>query len=52
MALFIFIRPREQLAMPPVSLALDEPAVDRPSTLISRWALAGLAQANVHSLRV
>jgi methenyltetrahydromethanopterin cyclohydrolase len=44
----VFIRHREQLAMPPVSLALDEPAVDRLSALISGWALAGLAQANVH----
>jgi len=52
MALFIFIRPREQLAMPPVSLALDEPAIDRLSALIYGWALAGLAQANVHSSRV
>jgi TetR/AcrR family transcriptional regulator, regulator of cefoperazone and chloramphenicol sensitivity len=37
-----FIRYREQLAMPPVSLALDEPAVDRLSALISGWALRGL----------
>src|SRR6476620_9569176 len=44
-----FIRYREQLAMPPVSLALDEPAVDRLSALISGWALAGLGQANVDS---
>ena len=45
----VFIRYREQLAMPPVSLKLNEPAVeDRLSALISGWALAGLAQANVH----
>ena len=39
----VFIRHREQLAMPPVSLNLDEPGVDRLSALISEWALAGLA---------
>jgi AcrR family transcriptional regulator len=44
----VFIRYREQLAMPPVSLKLNEPAVDRLSALISGWALAGLAQSNVH----
>ena len=45
----VFIRYREQLAMPPVSLKLHERAVeDRLSALISGWALAGLAQANVH----
>ena len=47
----VFIRYREQLAMPPVSLKLSEPAVDRLSALISGWALAGLAQSNVHSSR-
>jgi len=47
----VFIRYREQLAMPPVSLKLNEPAVDRLSALISGWALAGLAQANVHDSR-
>jgi hypothetical protein len=36
------------MAMPPVSLKLNEPAVDRLSALISGWALAGLAQANAH----
>ena len=44
----VFIRHREQLAMPPVSLKLNEPAVDRLSALISGWALAGLSQANAH----
>ena len=44
----VFIRFREQLAMPPISLKLNEPAVDRLSALISGWALAGLAQSNVH----
>ena len=47
----VFIRYREQLAMPPVSLKLNEPAVDRLSALISGWALAGLAQSNVHGSR-
>ena len=47
----VFIRYREQLAMPPVSLKLNEPAVERLSALISGWALAGLAQANVHGSR-
>ena len=32
----------------PVSLKLNEPAVDRLSALISGWAFTGLAQANVH----
>ena len=47
----VFIRYREQLAMPPVSLKLNEPAVDRLSALISGWALAGLARSNVHGSR-
>jgi AcrR family transcriptional regulator len=47
----VFIRHREQLAMPPVSLNLDEPGIDRLSALISAWALTGLAQANVHGSR-
>ena len=42
----VFIRHHEQLAMPPVSLNLDEPGVERLSALISAWALAGLAHAN------
>lgn len=40
----IFVRNREQLANPPVSLALDEAAVERLAKLISAWAVAGLAQ--------
>jgi AcrR family transcriptional regulator len=40
----IFVRNREQLANPPVSLALDEAAVDRLADLVSAWAVAGLAQ--------
>jgi TetR/AcrR family transcriptional regulator, regulator of cefoperazone and chloramphenicol sensitivity len=42
----VFIRYRDQLAIPPVSLTLDEPGLQKLSTLISAWALAGLAQAN------
>jgi AcrR family transcriptional regulator len=40
----VFIRNREQLAAPPVSLSLDETAVERLAGLVSRWAVAGLAQ--------
>jgi hypothetical protein len=47
----VFIRHREQLAMPPVSLNLNEPGVERLSALISEWALVGLAKANVHGSR-
>jgi hypothetical protein len=47
----IFIRHREQLAMPPVPLKLDDPGVDRLSALISDWALTGLAQADVSGAR-
>jgi AcrR family transcriptional regulator len=42
----VFIRYRDQLAIPPVSLTFDEPELQKLSTLISAWALAGLAQAN------
>jgi hypothetical protein len=38
----IFVRNREQLANPPVSLALDEAAVERLAELVSAWAVAGL----------
>jgi AcrR family transcriptional regulator len=41
----VFVRNREQLANPPVSLDLDETAVKRLTTLVSAWALAGLADA-------
>jgi len=41
----IFVRNREQLANPPVSLALNEAAIERLTILVSGWALAGLAQA-------
>ena len=41
----VFVRNREQLANPPVSLELDDAAVERLATLVSAWALAGLADA-------
>jgi AcrR family transcriptional regulator len=41
----VFVRNREQLANPPISLALDEAAVEKLATLVSRWAVAGLAEA-------
>jgi AcrR family transcriptional regulator len=40
----VFVRNREQLAAPPASLVLDEAAVERLAGLVSRWAVAGLAQ--------
>jgi AcrR family transcriptional regulator len=41
----IFVRSSEQLANPPVSLALDGAAIERLTKRVSAWALAGLAQA-------
>jgi hypothetical protein len=41
----IFVRNREQLANPPVSLALDGATIERLTRLVSAWALAGLAAA-------
>jgi AcrR family transcriptional regulator len=41
----IFVRNREQLANPPVSLALDGAAIEGLTRLVSTWALAGLAAA-------
>jgi hypothetical protein len=38
----IFVRSREQLANPPVSLTLDEAAIGRLAELVTDWALAGL----------
>jgi len=38
----VFIRNRERLAGPPVSLELDEAAVERLAKLVSGWAIAGL----------
>jgi AcrR family transcriptional regulator len=42
----VFLRNREQLAEPPVELALDETAVDWLSKMISRWVVAGLQPAS------
>ncbi len=39
----VFVRNREQLAGPPISLSLDEAAVEKLSRLIGQWAVAGLA---------
>ena len=39
----IFVRNREQLANPPVSLTLDEPTLDQLAALVAHWAMAGLA---------
>ena len=41
----ISVRNREQLANPPISLALDEVAIDSLTKLVSGWALAGWAHA-------
>jgi AcrR family transcriptional regulator len=41
----VFVRNREQLAAPPTALVLDEAAVERLATLVSQWAVAGLAHA-------
>jgi len=38
----VFVRNREQLAGPPVSLELDETAVDWLAQLLSRWTVQGL----------
>ena len=40
----IFVRNREQLANPPVSLVLDEAAVERLAELVTGWVLGGLRQ--------
>ncbi|MGA8612294.1 MAG: CerR family C-terminal domain-containing protein [Xanthobacteraceae bacterium] len=39
----VFVRNREQLAGPPVELALDESSVDWLAQLISHWLIGGLA---------
>ena len=41
----VFIRNREQLAAPPISLRVDEAEVERLAHLISQWAVVGLAHA-------
>jgi AcrR family transcriptional regulator len=40
----VFVRNREQLAGPPISLALDETSVESLVRLISRWLISGLGQ--------
>ena len=47
----VFVRNREQLANPPVSLELNEGAVERLTNLISAWALAGLQLNNRRSVQ-
>jgi hypothetical protein len=41
----VFVRHREQLANPPISLASDQAAIEGLTALISAWALAGLEHA-------
>ncbi len=41
----VFIRNREQLAEPPVSISLEESAIEQLAQLVSRWAIGGLTQA-------
>jgi hypothetical protein len=38
----IFLRNRERLADPPLSLSFDESEVDWVAAMVSRWAIAGL----------
>jgi AcrR family transcriptional regulator len=40
----VFVRNREQLAGPPISLAVEERTIERLAALISGWAVAGLGQ--------
>lgn len=40
----VFLRNREQLADPPLGLALDEGAVEWLAQLVSRWAIGGLGR--------
>jgi AcrR family transcriptional regulator len=40
----VFLRHREQLADPPLGLALDEAAVEWLAQLVSRWASGGLSR--------
>ena len=43
----VFIRHREQLANPPISLDLNEAAVERLTKLVSSWVLTGMLNARV-----
>ena len=45
----VFVRHREQLANPPVSLASGEAAIEWLTALISAWALAGLTHAQTEA---
>ena len=45
----IFVRNREQLANPPVSLASGEATIEWLTALISAWALAGLTHAQTEA---
>ena len=40
----VFLRNREQLAEPPMSLVLDEAAVEWLAQSISQWVIAGLGR--------
>jgi AcrR family transcriptional regulator len=42
----IFVRNREQLAAPPVELALEESSVEWLAQTISRWTIGGLGRAD------
>ncbi len=42
----VFVRNREQLAGPPIGLALDEAAVETLSRQIARWVIGGLAASS------
>jgi AcrR family transcriptional regulator len=41
----VFVRNREQLSGPPLSLPLDEAAVEGLAALVTGWAVAGLARS-------
>jgi AcrR family transcriptional regulator len=41
----VFVRHREQLGSPPISLSLDDAAIEKLASLVSQWAVEGLAQA-------
>ena len=45
----VFVRHREQLANPPVSLSSDQATIEWLTAHISAWALAGLAHAKAPS---
>ena len=46
----VFVRNREQLANPPVSLQMDDATVESLTTLVSALALAGLAAAEARTV--